>query len=45
MDPDAEQIPPKPAPTERPPLDLANVVRQVRAIQEQLRREREARKQ
>ena len=38
-----DEVPPKPPaePTKRPPLDLANVFRQVGAIQEKLRQERE----
>jgi hypothetical protein len=41
-----DEVPPKPEHRneDRPPLDLANVLRQVNAIQEQLRREKEAKK-
>ena len=37
-----DEPPPKPVEQERPKVDLANVFRQVNQIQEQLRKEREA---
>ena len=41
-----DEVPPKPEHKnhDRPPLDLDNVLRQVNAIQEQLRREQEAKR-
>ncbi len=41
-----DEVPPKPQHRneDRPPLDRANVLRQVNAIQEQLKREKEAKK-
>jgi ribosomal protein S15P/S13E len=40
-----DEVPPKPEHRneDRPPLDLANVLRQVNAIQEHLKREKEKR--
>jgi hypothetical protein len=37
-----EDLPPKPEPRKQPPLDLQNVFRQVAAIQDQLKKQREA---
>jgi hypothetical protein len=37
-----DEVPPRPEPSKQPPLDLQNVFRQVALIQDQLKKQREA---